>query len=206
MRLEELELGSNVTIQAHIGDKMFTTEASVAKVTSDSVILRLLNVELFDTYAEKTDKFSLCYKSGFEMNFISDITEVLHSQSNPQFICMHGETELTAVHAQRSHVRYPYSFDLVLSQGTENFKVHSIDISSSGVGVMGTRSFSVGTTVYVDIYNPVTRKSRSFRARVANCTQKKLNEYFIGLLFVSTEQWILDFINDLQAKVLQDVG
>lgn len=206
MRISELELTSHVTIQAHIDGRLFTTEAEVAKQSGESTILRLKNVEQFDIYAAKTSIFSLCYKSGLEMNFLSSDVEILHSASNPVFISVDAATEMTAIHSHRSHVRYKYEYDLVLSVGTENATVRSVDISSSGVGVLASKPYTKGTTVYVDIYNPVTKKSRAFRAQIANCTQKKINSYFIGLMFYEHEQWVLDFINDLQNKILQEIG
>lgn len=206
MRAAELEVASHITLQAHIDGKLFTTEAAVAKQSGGNTILRLMNVEQFDRYASKTSIFSLCYKSGLEMNFISSDVEILHSASNPVFISINSGIEMTAIHSQRSHVRYPYEYDLVLSVGMENITARSVDISSSGVGVLSPKPVRVSTTVFVDIYNPVTKKARAFRAQVANCTQKKMNQYFIGLMFYETDQWVLDFINDLQNKILQEVS
>lgn len=205
MRASELKLSSHVTIQAHVGDRIFTTEAEVAKQLSNSMILRLKNVEQFDKYAEKTTLFSLCYKSGLEMNFISGNVELLSSASNPVLLSVDNDIEMSPIHSYRSHVRYPYEYDLVLSSGMDNTTVRSVDISSSGVGVKSDRPYTVGSTVYVDIYNPVTKKSRAFRAQVANSKQLKINEYFVGLMFYEQDQWILDFINDLQDKVLKEV-
>lgn len=205
MRLEAIEVGKDITIQAHIEDNLFTTEAVVAKVGSEDVVLRLRNVDQFDSYMERTKVFSLCYKAGFEINYISAEISMKHSASNPVFIAVPGITEMTATQSARSHARYSYEHTLVFSYGDISLEVRSIDISARGLGVKSDRPIPVGTFGMIDIWSPITRKSRAFQSKVANCRKLGLNEYRIGILFESSEQWILDFINDLQGRILERV-
>lgn len=198
-------MGKNITVQAHIKDQLFTTEALVAKITSTTVVLRLMNVEQFDLYSDKAESFSLCYKPGFEANYVSTEIELMYSENNPSFIAVPGDTELIAQNSARSHARYPYTYELIFTYGETTVKCKSIDISSRGMGVSTTRPIPTGTFGMIDVYNPLTKHARSFQARVANCRQMKINDYRVGILFENSEQWILDFINDFQNHVLETV-
>lgn len=206
MRLGILEVGKNITIRAHINDAIFTTESTIATVRNGTVILRLSNVEQFDRYAEKTTNYSLCLKSDSDVNYISDIIQVQHSASNPYFIAVSTETELISQQAVRSHARYAYEHELMFTYGTAAVTGTSIDISSRGLGILFNKQIPVGTFGYIDIWNPLTGKARAFQAKVANCKQVRPNVYKTGILFENAEQWILDFINDFQNHILEEVS
>ena len=167
MRIGSLEVGTNITIRAHINDVIFTTETTIATVRNSIVILRLNNVEQFDRYAEKTQDYSLCLKSDSDVNYISDIIQVQHSASNPWFI--------------------------------------AVD-KGRGPCILLNKQVPVGTFGYIDIWNPMTGKSRAFQAKIVNCKQVRPNLFKTGILFENAEQWILDFINDFQNNILDNVS
>lgn len=206
MRIGSLEVGTNITIRAHINDVIFTTETTIATVRNGIVILRLNNVEQFDRYAEKTQDYSLCLKSDSDVNYISEIIQVQHSASNPWFIAVDEGIELISQQATRSHARYSYEHELMFTYGSTAVTGMSVDISSRGLCIMLNKQVPVGTFGYIDIWNPMTGKSRAFQAKIVNCKQVKPNLFKTGILFENAEQWILDFINDFQNNILDSVS
>ncbi len=202
MRLIELSVGEDVTVQAHIDGQLYTTQSYLVKKKENEVILRLCDAAQFELYANKEAYFTLCYSADFGNNYVSPRVDFLYSQSMPMFVQTDGDVILENVR-NRAHARFPYEYNLVLTKKMDEIHIKSIDISATGIGAMSPVQLFAGQQAYVDVYNPISKKSKVFRVKIASCTPKDKGQYFIGIKFEHKDQWILDFIDDLQERALQ---